>query len=119
MRPILRRRRPPRPRVLAESSWFIITHHPDRAAGVRVVVTFTNGYAPLRLGAGDADELGLALHEAGLSLLPESARRRGGNAEAQIGRRYWPTSMSPPRTADGKVDVRALLRQWDKESNGS
>lgn len=40
-----------------------------------------------------------------------------GNAAAQLGHRYWPTSAEPPRLQDGKVDVRALCARWDDEIN--
>lgn len=118
-------RRSTGPTILASSSWFTITHRPEAAPACQVEATFTNGAPPLRLGPGDADELGVALQESGLALLPPTARahseayrRRIVADPAQLAGRYWPTSMDAPRKADGSVDIAALCRHWDDEVNG-
>lgn len=42
-----------------------------------------------------------------------------GNGDAQIEHRYWHAGQEPPRLPDGTVDVRALLKRWDDEVNGT
>ncbi len=65
--------RRPDVRVIAESSWFRIEHHPDRLIN-KVELHFTWGpwatLPPVPMSEGDADELSEALYLAGPPLLP-------------------------------------------------